>query len=56
MPVGNQRNFVGNIVGLRDDHVVLRVGAENREFALNGIDKARLVPNFAQSLSAGGKH
>lgn len=57
MPVGNQRNFSGNIVGLREDHVVLRVGSEseNREFALSGIDKARLVPNFAQSLNAGGK-
>lgn len=46
VPVGNQRNFVGDIVGLREDRVVVRVEGEEREFALAGIEKARLVPRF----------
>lgn len=46
VPVGNQRNFVGRIVGARDDKAVVLVGDEEREFALDGIDKARLVPKF----------
>lgn len=46
VPVGNQRNFVGRIVGVRDDRAVVAVGDEEREFALDGIDKARLVPKF----------
>jgi ribosome maturation factor RimP len=44
--IGNQRNFVGRIVGLREDRAVVVIGDEEREFALDGIDKARLVPKF----------
>ena len=47
---GNQRNFSGVIVGMRDDRVVLRVGdgadAIEREFPLATVDKAHLVPKF----------
>jgi ribosome maturation factor RimP len=46
VPVGNQRNFVGDVIGLREDRVVVRVEGEEREFALAGIEKARLVPRF----------
>lgn len=46
VPVGNQRNFVGDIVGLREECAVVRVEGEEREFALEGIEKARLVPKF----------
>jgi ribosome maturation factor RimP len=46
VPVGNQRNFAGDIVGLHEDAVVIRVEGEEREFALAGIEKARLVPKF----------
>lgn len=46
VPVGNQRNFVGEIVGLREEQVVVRVEGEEREFPLAGIEKARLVPRF----------
>ncbi|MFY9330021.1 MAG: ribosome maturation factor RimP [Georgfuchsia sp.] len=50
LPVGNQRNFSGVIVGMRDDRVVLRVGdganAVEHEFPLETVDKARLVPKF----------
>jgi ribosome maturation factor RimP len=44
--VGNQRNFVGQIVGLNGDRVVVKVEGEDREFPVDGIDKARLVPKF----------
>lgn len=46
VPVGNQRNFAGRIVGLREDCVLVAVEGIEREFALDGIEKARLVPKF----------
>lgn len=46
VPVGNQRNFVGAIVGLREDRAVIAVAGEEREFPVEGIEKARLVPKF----------
>jgi ribosome maturation factor RimP len=46
VPVGNQRNFVGQIVGLNGDRVVVKVEGEDREFSVDGIDKARLMPKF----------
>jgi ribosome maturation factor RimP len=46
VPVGNQRNFAGRIVGLRDDRAVVAVAGEECEFELGGIEKARLVPKF----------
>lgn len=46
LPIGNQRNFAGCIVGLREDRVVVAVEGVEREFALDGIEKARLVPKF----------
>jgi ribosome maturation factor RimP len=46
VPVGNQRNFVGEIVSLRGEAVVVMVEGEEREFPLPGIEKARLVPKF----------
>jgi ribosome maturation factor RimP len=44
--IGNQRNFAGRIVGVRDDRVVVAVDGEEREFVLDEIEKARLVPKF----------
>ena len=50
MPVGNQKNFSGVIVGMKGDRVVLRVGEGakmvEQEFPLATVDKARLVPKF----------
>lgn len=46
VPVGNQRNFVGCIIGTRGDAAVVSVEGEEREFLLDGIEKARLVPRF----------
>lgn len=43
---GNQRNFVGRIVGMADDSAVVAVEGEERRFPLAGIDKARLVPRY----------
>ncbi|MDP2811274.1 MAG: ribosome maturation factor RimP [Rhodocyclaceae bacterium] len=54
VPVGNQRNFAGVIVGVRECDeadegegvVAFRVGEVEHVFALDAIDKARLVPKF----------
>ena len=50
LPVNNQRNFSGVVIGMRDDRVLLRVrsGADEveHEFPLATVDKARLVPKF----------
>jgi ribosome maturation factor RimP len=46
VPVGNQRNFVGCIVGVRGEAAVVMVEGVEREFSLAGIEKARLVPRF----------
>lgn len=54
VPVGNQRNFTGVIVGVREGDepgegegaVAVRVGEVEHVFALDAIDKARLVPKF----------
>jgi len=41
-----QRNFSGVILGLAGDRLRLKTGEVEREFALDNIDKARLVPKF----------
>lgn len=50
VPVGNQRNFSGVLEGLRGDDgaecVCLRVADVTHEFALDNVDRARLVPKF----------
>lgn len=52
VPVGNQRNFTGVIVGVREDDeagegaVAVKVGAVEHVFALDAIDKAHLVPKL----------
>ncbi|HZV55190.1 MAG TPA: ribosome maturation factor RimP [Rhodocyclaceae bacterium] len=46
VPVGNQRNFGGQIVGLSGEQVVVKIEGEDRVFPLEGIEKARLVPKF----------
>ena len=46
IPIGNQRNFAGRIVGVRGDAAAIQVEGAEREFPLDGIEKARLVPRF----------
>ena len=46
VPVGNQRNFAGEILGASDGLVRFRIGGEEREFPLDNVEKARLVPKF----------
>lgn len=43
---GNQRNFSGTLVGLRDGQVCIHAEGGEREFAFDNIEKARLVPKF----------
>ena len=50
VPLGNQRNFSGVLEGLQDEGgaetVCLRVNETQHRFALENIDRARLVPKF----------
>jgi ribosome maturation factor RimP len=46
VPVGNQRNFRGTIRGEADGQVRFLVEGEECSFALDNIEKARLVPKF----------
>jgi hypothetical protein len=48
--LGNQRNFSGVLEGLRDEGgvevVCMRMNETLHQFALENIDRARLVPKF----------
>lgn len=44
--LGNQRNFVGILLGEDAGVVRFKVGAEEMAFPLDNIEKARLVPKF----------
>jgi len=50
VPLGNQRNFSGVLEGLREEDgvemVCLRMNETLHRFALENIDRARLVPKF----------
>jgi ribosome maturation factor RimP len=46
MPVGNQRNFIGVLGGVKDGAVMLRTEKGEFEFPFDEIAKARLVPKF----------
>lgn len=50
IPLGNQRNFSGVLEGLIGkagaETICLRVGDATQEFALDNVDRARLVPKF----------
>jgi ribosome maturation factor RimP len=46
MPVGNQRNFVGVLQGLKDGVVSVHTAKGEMCFPLEEIEKARLVPKF----------
>lgn len=46
MPVGNQRNFVGVLVGLEAGVVSVQTAKGEMHFPLDEIEKARLVPKF----------
>lgn len=50
VPIGSQRNFSGKLEGLTGEvgaeQVGLRVDGVTHQFALENIDRARLVPKF----------
>lgn len=46
MPVGNQRNFVGKLQGVKDGVVCVETAKGEMNFPLDEIEKARLVPKF----------
>jgi len=46
MPLNGRRNFQGELLGLRDGKVALRLETGEVELDLENIEKARLVPDF----------
>jgi ribosome maturation factor RimP len=46
IPEGVQRNFSGTILGISGECVRISTDEVEREFALDNIEKARLVPKF----------
>ena len=46
IPVANQRNFSGRLAGMREGAVVLETEKGEMLFALDQVEKARLVPKF----------
>jgi len=46
IPLDNRRNFQGELLGLKDGKVGLRLEKSEVELDLANIDKARLVPRF----------
>ena len=46
MPLNNQRNYIGTLLGLKDGEVYLNTGKGELTFAVEDIEKARLVPRF----------
>ena len=46
IPQGGRRNFQGELIGLADGKVGLRLEKDAVELEFNNIEKARLVPRF----------
>ncbi|MBR0564853.1 ribosome maturation factor RimP [Azoarcus sp. L1K30] len=46
LPIGNQRNFVGVLQGVRDSAVVLTTDKGEMLLPFDDVEKARLVPKF----------
>ena len=46
IPLGNRRNFQGELLGCKEGKVGLRLEKEDVELEFNNIEKARLVPRF----------
>ena len=46
IPLNNRRNFQGELLGLNEGKVSLRMESGDVELDLANIEKARLVPNF----------
>lgn len=46
MPIGNQRNFIGVLQGVREGAVVIATDKGEFAFPFEEIEKARLVPKF----------
>ncbi|MBS1132350.1 MAG: hypothetical protein H6R16_3352 [Proteobacteria bacterium] len=46
IPQGGRRNFQGELLGLKDGKVGLRLAKDDVELEFTNIEKARLVPRF----------
>ena len=46
IPQGGRRNFQGELIGLTDGKVALRLEKDAVELEFNNIERARLVPRF----------
>ena len=46
IPQAGRRNFQGELLGLKEGRVILRLEKDDVELEFNNIEKARLVPRF----------
>ncbi|GAB4063515.1 ribosome maturation factor RimP [Uliginosibacterium sediminicola] len=46
LPIANQRNFAGQLLGLQDGKVLVKTEKGELAFDLADVEKARLVPKF----------
>ncbi len=55
LPMAGRRNFSGVLLGMADGRLRLRIGADEVEFDLANVSKARLVPRFDLAKSSDGQ-
>ena len=46
VPVGNQRNFTGRLLGVRDGQVIVETDKGELSVAFDEIEKTRLIPKY----------
>ncbi|XOV78877.1 MAG: ribosome maturation factor RimP [Aestuariibacter sp.] len=47
VPMGNRRNFKGEVVSVDGDKLVVQVDKDEFEISINNIEKGNLVPQFS---------
>ena len=45
-PILGRKNFAGRLLEVATDHVVVEVDKEHYDLAFEGMERARLVPQF----------
>ena len=43
IPIANQKNFTGKIIGIEDNYIVLKIDGMNKKIDFNNIKKANII-------------